>query len=172
MVLVLNGFSEQRSKMMGLLIGLKLALLLITCNWAIHQLDVKNASPWSLAGNHLYEATFEIAQFFWGWRCTVFEGACCYCQQSILGDILLQYKMLDIAYMMSQMAIKNSSSSDDSPLAYATEYGRLVGALQYLTFTRPDITHVVNQVCQHFRSLTTQHLREVKHILWYPQRYT
>lgn len=77
--------------------------------------------------------------------------------------------MLDIAYMMSQMAIKNSSSSDDSPLAYATEYGRLVGALQYLTFTRPDITHVVNQVCQHFRSLTTQHLREVKHILWYPK---
>ena len=98
-----------------------------------------------------------------------FEGACFYCQQSILGDILLQYKMLDIAYMMAQMAIKNSSSSDDSPLAYATEYGRLVGALQYLTFTRPDITHVVNQVCQHFRSLTTQHLREVKHILWYPK---
>ena len=91
MVLVLNGFSEQRSKMMGLLIGLKLALLLstqipsqdfetfspvikqtivrfirsilVTCNWAIHQLDVKNASPWSLAGNHLYEATFEVHRF-------------------------------------------------------------------------------------------------------------
>ena len=30
-------------------------------------------------------------------------------------------------------------SSDGSPVANATDYRTLVGALQYLTFTRPDI---------------------------------
>ena len=42
-----------------------------------------------------------------------------------------------------------------------------MGSLQYLTFTRPDITHAVNKVCQKFQQPTKADLRAVKRILQY-----
>jgi hypothetical protein len=47
------------------------------------------------------------------------------------------------------------------------EYRRLVGALQYLTFTRPDISYSVQQVCQFMHSPRDAHLQAVKRILRY-----
>lgn len=47
----------------------------------------------------------------------------------------------------------------------ATKYRSLVGALQYLTLTRPDISFVVNKVCQFLHAPTTSHLSAVKRIL-------
>jgi hypothetical protein len=35
------------------------------------------------------------------------------------------------------------------PVADPTEYQSLIGALQYLTFTRPDIAYAIQQVCLH-----------------------
>ena len=35
------------------------------------------------------------------------------------------------------------------PVADPTAYRSLAGALQYLTFTRPDLTYAVQQVCLH-----------------------
>lgn len=43
----------------------------------------------------------------------------------------------------------------------------LVGCLQYLTFTRPDIAYVVNSVCQFLHCPTTDHLIAAKCILRY-----
>jgi histone deacetylase 1/2 len=47
----------------------------------------------------------------------------------------------------------------------ATRYRSLVGALQYLTLTRPDISYDVNKVCQFLHAPTTSHLSAVKRIL-------
>ncbi|XP_043703964.1 uncharacterized mitochondrial protein AtMg00810-like [Telopea speciosissima] len=47
------------------------------------------------------------------------------------------------------------------------EYRQIVGALQYLTITRPDLCYAVNQVCQFMHSPTTTHLLAVKRILRY-----
>jgi hypothetical protein len=47
----------------------------------------------------------------------------------------------------------------------ATKYRSLVGALQYLTLTRPDIAFSVNKVCQYLHSSTTDHWTAVKRIL-------
>ncbi|XP_042521326.1 uncharacterized mitochondrial protein AtMg00810-like [Macadamia integrifolia] len=52
-------------------------------------------------------------------------------------------------------------------LANPTEYRQLVGALQNLTITRPDISYVVNQVCQFMQTPTTKHLQATKRILKY-----
>ena len=57
------------------------------------------------------------------------------------------------------------SAYDGAPLSDATEYCSIVGALQYLTLTKPDICYAVNQVCQFMHALTTVHLQAVKRIL-------
>ena len=49
----------------------------------------------------------------------------------------------------------------------ATRFWQHVGALQYLTFTRPDIFFVVNQVCQFMHAPTESHWATVKRILRY-----
>jgi hypothetical protein len=51
----------------------------------------------------------------------------------------------------------------------ATNYRSIVGALQYLTLTRPDLTHAVNLVCQFMHQPGTSHFQAVKRILRYLQ---
>jgi hypothetical protein len=51
----------------------------------------------------------------------------------------------------------------------ATKYRSIVGALQYLTLTQPDISFAVNKVCQYLHASTTTHWSVVKRILRYIQ---
>jgi hypothetical protein len=39
------------------------------------------------------------------------------------------------------------ASADGAPVTDASDFRCLVGALQWLTFTRPDIAYIVQQVC-------------------------
>ena len=48
-----------------------------------------------------------------------------------------------------------------------TNYKSIVGALQYLTFTRLDIAYSVNQVCQFMHSHLESHYVDIKRILRY-----
>ncbi|KAK9947389.1 hypothetical protein M0R45_003016 [Rubus argutus] len=49
----------------------------------------------------------------------------------------------------------------------AIQFRSLVGCLQYLTFTRPDIAFSVNTVCQFLHNPTTHHYNAAKRILRY-----
>jgi histone deacetylase 1/2 len=53
-------------------------------------------------------------------------------------------------------------SSDD-----AFKYRSLVGGLQYLTLTRPDILFAIKKVCQFFSQPTTVHYEAINRILRY-----
>ena len=75
--------------------------------------------------------------------------------------------MLDCTPVATPMAIKTTTNLKDSEPVNATECRGLVGGLQYLTFTRPDITYAVNKVCQHFNDPTKADLKAVKRILRY-----
>ncbi|XP_022030942.1 uncharacterized mitochondrial protein AtMg00810-like [Helianthus annuus] len=59
------------------------------------------------------------------------------------------------------------SRNSGTPVADITEYLRLVGALQYITFTRPDISYAIQQVYMHMHAPTTTHMHALKRIVWY-----
>ena len=51
------------------------------------------------------------------------------------------------------------------PVADPTAYWSLTGSLQYLTFTRPDLTYAVQQVCLHMHDPQESHLAALKRLL-------
>ncbi|KAM1551006.1 hypothetical protein ACFX10_043195 [Malus domestica] len=82
--------------------------------------------------------------------------------------------LLQRTHMADCKPIQTPSSSgrrlllhEGDPLSDAIEYCSVVGALQYLLFTRPDIAFSANQVCQFMHSPTTVHWAAVKRILRY-----
>ncbi|GJX14725.1 ribonuclease H-like domain-containing protein [Tanacetum coccineum] len=61
-----------------------------------------------------------------------------------------------------------SKLGDDGPMVCdPTLYRSLAGSLQYLTFTRPDLSYVVQQVCLFMHDPQKQHLAALKRILRY-----
>ena len=64
-------------------------------------------------------------------------------------DLLFRTQFQDAKPLSSPAPLgKKLSLFDGDPLQDPTEYRSVVGALQYLTITRPDISFAVNQVCQ------------------------
>ncbi|XP_048436024.1 uncharacterized mitochondrial protein AtMg00810-like [Pyrus x bretschneideri] len=89
-------------------------------------------------------------------------------QAKYVMDLLTRTNMLDCK-PVSTHAINGHRLSlyDGEPFSDVTEFRSVVGVLQYLTFTRPDIAFAVNQVCQYMHRPTTTHWIAVKHILRY-----
>ncbi|CAH9114450.1 unnamed protein product [Cuscuta epithymum] len=57
--------------------------------------------------------------------------------------------------------------SDGSPAADSSEYRKILGLLQYLAFTRPDISFAVNKLSQFMHAPTDTHWQAVKRVLRY-----
>ena len=80
-----------------------------------------------------------------------FSGGLYISQAMYTKDWLRKSNMLDCSAMATPVSTKDSPTTNDSQHVNPTKYRTLVGSLQYLTFTRPDITHAVNRVCQHLQ---------------------
>ncbi|XP_026439308.1 uncharacterized protein LOC113337996 [Papaver somniferum] len=83
-------------------------------------------------------------------------------------SMLKKTNMLDVN-PCSSLAIADTKLSkyEGEPLADASDYRSLVGALQYVTWTRPEICYAVNQVCQNMSNTTIVHHVAAKRILRY-----
>ncbi|KAK1610470.1 hypothetical protein QYE76_034143 [Lolium multiflorum] len=91
-------------------------------------------------------------------------------QQKYSMDLLRRAGMLQCKHAITPMSASDRLSAfDGDPLSPddATEYRSLVGGLQYLTITRPDISFAVNRVCQYLHAPRTSHWSAVKRILRY-----
>lgn len=95
-------------------------------------------------------------------------------QEKYTTDLLKRVGMLQCKPVNTPMSTSEKLSACEGDTLGpndATEYRSIVGALQYLTLTRPDIAFSVNKVCQYLHSPTTLHWTAVKRILRY-LRYT
>ena len=59
------------------------------------------------------------------------------------------------------------SAALGDPMPDPTAYRNLAGALQYLTFTRPDLTYAIQQICLHMHNPRESHLAAMKRLLRY-----
>ncbi|XP_025792164.1 uncharacterized protein LOC112873429 [Panicum hallii] len=83
-------------------------------------------------------------------------------------DILERAGMTDCKPCSTPVDTQAKLSADlGDPMADPTAYWSLAGALQYLTFTRPDLTYAVQQVCLHMHDPRESHLAALKHLLRY-----
>ena len=90
------------------------------------------------------------------------------CQSKYASDVLHRF------HMENSKPTKTPSCSntcltpfDGSALPDPSKYRSMVGALQYLTFTHPDLSFSVNQLCQFMQHPTTSHLEAAKRVLHY-----
>ncbi|GAA0143424.1 transmembrane signal receptor [Lithospermum erythrorhizon] len=63
--------------------------------------------------------------------------------------------------------ITKLSTTFGTPYDDPTLYRSLAGALQYLTFTRPDISYVIQQICLFMHNPITEHMQALKRIVKY-----
>jgi histone deacetylase 1/2 len=91
-------------------------------------------------------------------------------QQKYALDLLRRAGMLKCKHATTPMSATDRMSALDGDTLLpddATEYRSLVGGLQYLTITRPDVSYAVNRVCQYLHAPRTSHWSAVKRILRY-----
>jgi histone deacetylase 1/2 len=85
-------------------------------------------------------------------------------------DLLARAGMLKCSPATTPMSSSERLCSEDGDALSpeeATQYRSIVGGLQYLTVTRPDLSFVVNKVCQYLSAPRTPHWAAVKRILRY-----
>lgn len=89
-------------------------------------------------------------------------------QRKYAADLLKRAKM-HTSKPLSTPMVPHNHPIDTSLFSDPTFYRSIVGGLQYLTFTRPDIAYSVNFVCQHMHQPSNFHFQLVKRILRYVQ---
>ncbi|KAL6328660.1 hypothetical protein AAG906_003345 [Vitis piasezkii] len=91
-------------------------------------------------------------------------------QQRYIHQLLKRVDLLRAKSTSTPGALgKLLSTADGEPLSTldATHYRSLMSALQYITFTQPEISFAVNRACQYMAYPTTSHLQATKGILHY-----
>lgn len=89
-------------------------------------------------------------------------------QRRYIQDLLAKNNMLDAKKVATPLpSSPKLTQSTGTPLSDATQYRSVVGSLQYLAFTRPDITYAVNRLSQFMHKPTDEHWQGAKHVLRY-----
>lgn len=86
-------------------------------------------------------------------------------QTKYITDLLDRSDMIGYKPVSSLASSVKLSPSDGLPLTNPTNFRSIVGALLYVSLTRPDISFAVNQVCQYMHAPTDVHMAAVKRIL-------
>uniref|UniRef100_A0A2N9IJX2 Reverse transcriptase Ty1/copia-type domain-containing protein n=1 Tax=Fagus sylvatica TaxID=28930 RepID=A0A2N9IJX2_FAGSY len=140
----------------------------------VDDIIITGTSP-SLITNliHKLQTTFELKDlgplhYFLGLQLHYHTTGFSVHQTKYASDLLQRFDMTNCKPSSTPYSSTSRLTKDQgTPLVDPTSFRSLVGALQYLTFTRPDLSFAVNQVCQFMHSPTDTHLIAAKRILRY-----
>jgi hypothetical protein len=91
-------------------------------------------------------------------------------QRTYMLDILKRVVMVNCKPCTTSVNLQAKLAGDSRPpVEDASQFRSIAGALQYLTFTRPNIAYVVQQICLHMHDPRVPHLTAMKRILRYLQ---
>ncbi|GJX07199.1 ribonuclease H-like domain-containing protein [Tanacetum coccineum] len=158
--------------------------LALTRNWPVHQLDVKNAFLNGDLSEIVYmyqppgfvDSRYALRVGFTSSRC---DSSLFIYQHGTEVAYLLRhsfskeicYGVVGTTHMSNCNATRtpvdteSKLGSDGDPVSDSTLFRSLAGGLQYLTFTRPDISYVVQQICLHMHDHQEPHLVALKRVL-------
>ncbi|XP_019156720.1 PREDICTED: uncharacterized protein LOC109153270 [Ipomoea nil] len=105
--------------------------------------------------------------FFLGIETVSANGGMILSQHRYMVDLLHRSGMTDCKSLTTPASVTQAVTPSDQPFENPTQYQRIVGALQYLTITRPDLAYAVNRLCQFMHSPTDDHWVMVKRVLRY-----
>ncbi|KAL8105656.1 hypothetical protein AgCh_029453 [Apium graveolens] len=117
--------------------------LALTHGWPLRQLDINNA----FLNGSLDDAVYMAKH---------------------ISDLLIQHKLDGAKETVTPMASSISLILEDgSKKIDPTPYRQLVGGLQYLCITRPDICYAVNRLSQYMHAPSENHWYALKRVLRY-----
>ncbi|GJZ00644.1 ribonuclease H-like domain-containing protein [Tanacetum coccineum] len=90
-------------------------------------------------------------------------------QKKYVIKVLERAHMVNCNHRQTPVNTKSKLGVDGDPRSDPTLYRSLAGSLQYLTFTRPDISYAVQQVCLFMHDHWEPHFNALKRILRYAQ---
>lgn len=115
-------------------------------------------------------AEFELSDlgtlsYFLGLEASFSSDGLCLSQPKYIIDLLHRHHMTDCKPCTTPVCAKTQLSLHNGDLLPdAAEYHQLVGSLQYLTFTRPDIAYAVHHVAQFMSAPHSTHFVAAKRI--------
>ncbi|GJZ65530.1 ribonuclease H-like domain-containing protein, partial [Tanacetum coccineum] len=107
--------------------------------------------------------------YFLGISITRFFSGLFLSQKKYAIEILEKAHMVSCNTSRTPVDTKSKLGVDGDPVSDPTLYRSLAGSLQYLTFTRPNISYAVQHVCLHMHDPREPHLSALKRILRYVQ---
>ncbi|GJS46116.1 ribonuclease H-like domain-containing protein [Tanacetum coccineum] len=151
-------------------------------HWHVHQLDVKNAflhgdlseivymhqPPGFRDSVHLDYGTNTAYLLLYVDDIILIASSKTLLQQTKCAvEILERAGMVNCNSSRTPIDTESKLGDTGDIVSDSTLYRSLAGSLQYLTFTRPDISYAVQQVCLHMHDPQEPHLSALKRILRY-----
>ncbi|GJY53439.1 ribonuclease H-like domain-containing protein [Tanacetum coccineum] len=176
--LVANGHSQQQgidydetfSHVVKLSTIRTVLSLVVSRQWPIHQLDIKNA----FLHSHLTETVYmhqppgftdsahsdHVCVLFFYFTPATYHlfTTCGVCYDRPWPTQLFSWTPIDT---------EKKLGPEGSPVTDPTLYHSLFRSLQYLTFTRPDLSYAVQQLCLYMHDPREPHLNAMKRVLRY-----
>ncbi|XP_062120374.1 uncharacterized mitochondrial protein AtMg00810-like [Humulus lupulus] len=88
-------------------------------------------------------------------------------QEKYISELLQRVDMQNLKPSPTPITTSKISINDGEPMADPSYYRSIIGALQYLSHTRPDISFAVNKLSQFLKRPTNVHWTETKRVLRY-----
>ncbi|GJU88594.1 ribonuclease H-like domain-containing protein, partial [Tanacetum coccineum] len=107
--------------------------------------------------------------YFLGISVTRYSSGMFLSQRKYAMEILERAHMVGCNSSRTPVDTESKLGDGGTPVVDPTLYRSLAGSLQYLTFTRPDITYAVQQVCLYMHDPREPHFSALKRILRYVQ---